>query len=153
MQCKFFCIPASDPVTAEDELNRFLRSHRILDVTTEFASDGGNSSWCVCVRWLEAGGSTGASKSRGKKARVDYKELLDEKTFAAFSKLRECRKAIAQEEGLPAFAVFTDEELAGIAKLETRTEKSIQEVPGIGVKKAERFGKQMLAEYEARTKK
>ena len=152
MQCKFFHVPATDPGLAETDLNSFLRNTRVLDVTTEFVSDGGNSSWYVCVRYLESGGAKpGNAKARQKRERVDYKEVLDDATFAVFSKLRECRKAIAQDEGIPAFAVFTDEELAGIAKLENRTESSIQAVPGIGEKKAERFGGRMLAEYSVRS--
>ena len=32
MQLKLFAIPALDPAVAEEEMNRFLRSHRVLSV-------------------------------------------------------------------------------------------------------------------------
>ena len=54
------------------------------------------------------------------------------------------RKAIAETEGLPAFAVFTDKELAGIAELENPQLADLKTVKGIGSKKAERFGARIL---------
>jgi superfamily II DNA helicase RecQ len=75
---------------------------------------------------------------------VDYKHILDEPTFQKFSKLREIRKKVAAEEGIPAFAVFTDEELAGLAKLDAITEQSMLSVKGIGAKKVERYAKNFI---------
>lgn len=70
--------------------------------------------------------------------KVDYKTVLDEKTFQRFSELREIRKKVSAEEGIPAFAVFTDEELSGLAKLTEINEKNMLSVKGIGEKKVER---------------
>ena len=58
--------------------------------------------------------------------------------------MREIRKEIAKEETLPAYAVFTDEELAGISKLEEISLKKIKSVEGIGEKKVERYGQKFL---------
>ena len=41
---------------------------------------------------------------------------------AYLKRLREIRKKVAADEGVPAFAVFTDEELAALAKLEKELE-------------------------------
>ena len=41
---------------------------------------------------------------------------------------------------LPAYAVFTDAELSGIAKLPVIDKLSIQSVKGIGEKKIEKYG-------------
>ena len=48
---------------------------------------------------------------------------------------------------MPAYAVFTDEELAGICRLAELTEKSLATLPGIGEKKIIRYGKSMLKRY------
>ena len=48
------------------------------------------------------------------KEKVDYKLVLSEADFSLFSRLREIRKQIAIADAVPAYAVFTDEELAGI---------------------------------------
>jgi ATP-dependent DNA helicase RecQ len=56
----------------------------------------------------------------------------DEKTFAVFSHLREIRKKIAEEDGLPVYAVFTDEEPADIAGLKEITTDNLKKVKDIG---------------------
>ncbi len=44
--------------------------------------------------------------------------------------------------------VFTDEELAGLAKLDTITSKSMLSVKGIGEKKVERYAKYFIYNEE-----
>ena len=77
-----------------------------------------------------------------------YKHILDDATFEKFSKLREIRKKVAADEGIPAFAVFTDEELAGLARLDKITQKGMVSVKGIGDKKVERFAKHFINSSE-----
>ncbi len=43
MQFEFFIIPVKNYETAQVELNKFLRSHRVLTVQREFVSQGGDS--------------------------------------------------------------------------------------------------------------
>lgn len=136
MQIKLFTIPVSDSGSAADELNRFLRGNKILEVQSQLVSNENGACWCFCVRYLQR--SVPATEGRKK---TDYKQALDASTFQKFTKLREIRKRIAQEEAIPAFAVFTDEELAGLAKLEKITVQTMRSVKGIGEKKVERYGK------------
>lgn len=140
MQIKLFTIPIGDSGTALEEMNRFLRGNKILEVQNQLISNENGAYWCFCVRYIERT-FIPTDESKGK---VDYKQVLDEATFKKFSKLREIRKKVAADEGLPAFAVFTDEELAGLAKLETITPKSMLSVKGIGDKKVERFAKHFV---------
>jgi len=144
MQIKLFTIPTSDNGMAAEELNRFLRGNKILEVQSELVSNENGACWCFCVRYLEKAGYFTSDN----KKRVDYKQVLDETIFKKFSKLREIRKKVAADEGIPAFAVFTDEELAGLAKLETITEKSMLSVKGIGDKKVERYAKHFINQPE-----
>jgi len=140
MQIKLFTIPVGDSGTALDEMNRFLRGNKILEVQNQLISNENGAYWCFCVRYLEKTiSSTGETK-----AKIDYKQVLDEATFQKFSRLREIRKKVAADEGLPAFAIFTDEELAGLAKLETITQKTMLSIKGIGDKKVERFAKHFI---------
>lgn len=83
-------------------------------------------------------------KSFPLKEKVDYKNVLDENTFAQFSKLREVRKKMAQDDAVPAYAVFTNEELAEIAKLEELNEKALLTINGIGEKRIEKYGKLLI---------
>jgi len=144
MQIKIFTIPIGDNGSAVEEMNRFLRSNKILEVQNQLISNENGAYWCFCVRFIEkAYNLTGESK-----AKVDYKSVLDETTFQKFSKLREIRKKVAVDEGIPAFAVFTDEELAGLAKLEKITAQNMLSVKGIGDKKVERFAKHFITRPE-----
>jgi superfamily II DNA helicase RecQ len=140
MQIKLFTIPVGDAGTALEEMNRFLRNNKILEIHDELINNDKGAYWCFCARYIEKT----FQESTHEKARVDYKQILDETTFMKFAKLREIRKKVAAEEGLPAFAVFTDEELSGLAKLNDITQKSMLSVKGIGDKKVERFAKYFM---------
>ena len=144
MQIKLFTIPIGDSGAALDEMNRFLKGNKILEVQNQLISNENGAYWCFCVRYIEKE----LSQTIYSKIKVDYKQVLDEATFQKFSKLRAIRKKVAADEGIPAFAIFTDEELAGLAKLETITEKTMLSVKGIGDKKVERFAKHFISNSE-----
>ncbi|MCB9298197.1 MAG: HRDC domain-containing protein [Lewinellaceae bacterium] len=44
--------------------------------------------------------------------------------------MRETRKRLAQEEGMPAYAIFSDKELAAMAKVERLTAAAMKEIKG-----------------------
>lgn len=71
-------------------------------------------------------------------------KVLDSEIFAIFSKLREARKRIAAEDGVSAYIVFTDAELAEIAKLEEITPKNLKLIKRIGDKKIEKYGTRII---------
>lgn len=52
------------------------------------------------------------------------------------------------EEAIPAFAIFTDEELAGLAKLNELTVSKMLTVKGIGEKKTERYGQKFIGSFD-----
>lgn len=144
MQFKIFTVPVSDDGTATNEMNRFLSSHKVLEVEQQLVSTKTGSQWHFCVKYLANAAPDDKPQNTPK---VDYKEILDEKTFAIFSLLREGRKKIAEEDGLPVYAVFTNDELAGIAALNEITLPALRKVKGVGEKKAERFGKRLIDYY------
>ena len=75
---------------------------------------------------------------------MDYKEILDPKDFNLFSKLREVRKKLADDNGLPVYAVCTNEQLAEVAKRKPKTLSECMKIEGIGQSKAEKFAPAML---------
>ncbi len=76
--------------------------------------------------------------------KVDSRVELDTPTFALFSRLREARKLVADQEGLPPYALFTNEQLAEVARRLPRSQGALREVPGIGVARVEKFGALLL---------
>lgn len=144
MQMAFFAVPARGDNGLQESLNAFLRSHRVLTVHREFVGQGDNSFWALAVEYLEgaAGSKSGSSGSR--KSRVDYKEVLSPADFAMFAKLREWRKATAEQEGIPVYAVLTNEQLAAIVTTQPSTRAQLRDVEGIGEAKDGKYGDGVL---------
>jgi len=146
MQLKFFEIPARADVVLEEDLNRFLRSHRVLKVHREFVADGDNSFWALAVEYLEGSVPSGSSAgtARGGKARVDYKDVLSQADFAVFAKLRDWRKERAASESVPVYTLFTNEQLSKIAIGRPGDMKALREVEGVGEAKSGKYGESLL---------
>lgn len=139
MQIKIFDIPVGAESEQTDELNHFLRANRVVDVKKELAIIDGNSCWTFCITYMQTSRPIGNESSKSGQ-KTDYKEILEPEVFEKFSELRRLRKSIAEKEAIPAFAVFTDAELAELAKIDKLTLHSMSKVPGIGKKKIEKYG-------------
>lgn len=149
MQVRVFNIPIGDTGEMQSELNRFLAINRVLEIEQHFYQNEKGAFWSFCVRYLV--NNNGSYQSVAGKQKLDYKEQLTESEFAVFSKLRECRKIIAANDAVPAYAVFTDEELAGIARLPFIEVNKLIAVKGIGDKKVEKYGKPLLDLFNSLT--
>lgn len=77
--------------------------------------------------------------------------MLDGHSFARFAVLRTIRKRLAEEDAVPAFAVFTDAELAEIAKLDEITPKRMLAINGLGEKRVEKYGEPMCRLFVEQT--
>lgn len=141
MQIHIFSIPTFENVKQIDEMNVFLRGHKIIDIEKQFVCNGPNEYWTFCIRYIEGVLLPSSTERREK---IDYRNVLDDATFQVFSKLRVVRKQIAETNAVPAYAVFTDEELAQIAKLTEISNENMLKIKGIGLKKVEKYGLQFL---------
>ena len=149
MQISLHTVSPDDTVALE-ELNRFLRGHRVLTVDRQWTG----AAWTFCVTY-QAGPAAGGGAVHGKPVeKIDYKAVLDAPTFARFSRLREVRKALAEREALPAYAVFTNEQLAEVARLPAPVAlAALGKIDGIGTARIEKYGAALLtalAEHFAR---
>ncbi|GBU22768.1 hypothetical protein R80B4_02680 [Fibrobacteres bacterium R8-0-B4] len=149
MQIRIFTIPSADSGSLQSEMNAFLSAHRVLEIEQKFFQNDNGGYWSFCVRYIDGGGGGGPYQGGYSGKKVDYREVLNERDFTVFSKLRAIRKELAAADGAPAYVVFTDEELAAIARMPEITEKAVLEVPGIGEKKLARYGKALIEKYNA----
>lgn len=151
MQLKFFTIPAIGEANsvAEDELNAFLRGHRILNVQRELVNNGQMSCWCCCVEYVEGSKAVDIPRS-GIREKVDYRNILSESDFEKFRILRDCRKIIAEEDAVPAYAVFIDEQLAALAQKSEINEAALKSINGIGEKKIEKYARRFIELWSAK---
>ena len=60
MQMEFFQIPARGESGLQEDLNRFLRTHRVLTIQREFVEQGDNSFWALAVEYLDGVSSAGS---------------------------------------------------------------------------------------------
>ena len=65
MQMGFFAIPARGDSGLQEDLNRFLRSHRVLTVHREFVGQADNSFWALSVEYLEGSLPSGPGSGAG----------------------------------------------------------------------------------------
>ncbi|MBN1338815.1 MAG: HRDC domain-containing protein, partial [Bacteroidales bacterium] len=127
-----------------EEMNRFLRANKILEVENQLVSNERGGAWCFCVKYLP----TAPAFQKTDNIKKDYKNELSENVFKVFSKLREVRKKIAFDDAIPAYAVCTDQELAEIAALPEINEKTLKSVRGFGEKKFEKYGQHFILWYQ-----
>ena len=60
------------------------------------------------------------------------------------SQLKIIRKDLANKSGMPAFVIFTDKTLESMARYKPKDERELLLIPGVGQKKAEKYGKYFL---------
>lgn len=115
----FFTVPALAPGDAQHELNLFLQQQRVVALEKQWVADGSASYWSLCVTVLNGPGplpaslrAPGAGHTAKTSAKVDYREVLNEADFAMFADLRNLRARLAQAEGVPPYALFSNEQLA-----------------------------------------
>ena len=75
---------------------------------------------------------------------VDYMQVLAEPSFQRFARMRDLRTHLAKEEATPPYTIFSDEELAALAKLDELTPATMKSVKGIGDKKVEKYGARFI---------
>lgn len=144
MQFKFFKIPANDSGTFADELNTFLRGHRILSVERELVNGDGGVFWALCVEHLAAANHEVPSNSTGK-GKIDYRERLNAGDFAVFSMLRDIRKELAERDGVPVYAVFTNEQIAEMVTTKANSLAALRKIDGVGDARIEKYGNRFVA--------
>lgn len=144
MEIKLFTIPVFDTGERAEEMNKFLRGHKILEVIPQFWQNENGASWHFCVKYLP----TPTANTKQYKKKKDYKEILSQEVFDVFTKLRKVRKTIAESEYVPAFAIFTDEQMAELAKMPEINTSNMKKIPGMGEKTVERYGSKVVEMYK-----
>jgi len=147
MALKFFQIPARGCDETETALNGHMRSHRVLSVERRWVDVGHESFWAICVDSLDQQGESGGTGG-GRRNRVDYREVLSPEDFTKFASLREIRKQISQEDGIPVYAIMTNEQIAQVVTRGVSDRAGLKEIPGLGDAKVERFGSRILERLE-----
>jgi superfamily II DNA helicase RecQ len=137
MQIKIFSVPILGGEEVLETMNVFLRSKKILQTESKLVHENTQNYWCFCIRYIDDVKVQDKIES-GKS--IDYKEVLDDDSFERFVKFRNIRKQISEKDAVPAYVVFTNKELAELAKIENLTLQGMKAVQGVGDKKVEKYG-------------
>jgi len=143
MNLKFFTIPVWDAAAPEAELKAFCSNHTVIDIERHFVNHGANAYWAVCVIWTEAGAATSRGASSAK-SKVDYKEVLSSEDFQIYAQLRELRKTLAERDGVPPYAVMTNEQLARMVQERMTTRRALHSMPGVGPARVDKYGAALI---------
>lgn len=139
MNYKTFTYRVPPPENPED-LNTFLDGNKILSVWREFVTNDRSTYLVFTVCYLKS--SPSEKKVRN---RIDYREVLSETDFSAYSRLRDLRKTLADQEGVPVYTVFTNAHLAEMVKKKVTTIEDIRSIEGVGAPRVEKFGREFLS--------
>ena len=144
MAYQLFQYPLPGPVDLS-ELNACLATHRVVSVAQHLVSTAGGGTLVVVVQTVDSptrpGSSAGAS---GPARKIDYREELSPEDFEVFSRLRDERKKLAEAEGVPVYAIFTNDQLATMAKTRPATLAGISSIEGIGKARVDKHGPRFL---------
>lgn len=148
MAFRVFAIPSiGDDGRAAEELNAFLRRVRVLSVQKALLPDG--SAWSFCIDYAEQDPAARGETGRGRPPKVDYREVLSPEDFQIFARLREQRKAAAEAQGVPVYALLTNEQLAAIARARPTSLTELRAIDGLGEAKVANLGAGILAALQA----
>ena len=145
MPYDFFQIPVQGGGEATEALNRRLRSGRIASVRKEFVVAEGAAYWAFCVEYVDGAAAPTSSRAAAKTAKIDYREVLPEAEFKRYAKLRELRKELAARDAVPAYSVFTNEQLAAIVQTGVDSLAALGKIGGVGEARVAKYGEALLA--------
>jgi hypothetical protein len=89
--------------------------------------------------------SSRAGSSRAGSSRARVSADLGGVELALFEALRELRRRLAQEQGVPPYVIFHDATLREMAERKPRSRAELAVVSGVGASKLERYGEVFLA--------
>ena len=144
MKLQFFAIPAKWPEDAQQMLNAFCAQHRVTTLEKHFVDLGTESYWSIFVTFIDGINLPISAGVVNRRERIDYREVLGEQDFVIYAQLRNLRKSLSEQEGIPAYALFTNEQLAEMVTRRVRLESELAKIEGVGKARLEKYGSAFL---------
>ena len=129
MQVKTFKIVVGD-TEAENQLNAFLRGHRVLSLRHHFVAQEGEAYWVAWVQYVPS------KKSDSRPNRSDgedpYRESLSEADYAVYARICDWRREEARDQDVPAYAILTNRMVAALAVERPKSKAALAKIKGVG---------------------
>ena len=117
------------PELSEGDVNAFLRSHRVLRVERHLVDDDTGSYWAVLVEYAEDGHADNVPPARRRETKEDFNLTLEEQE--RYERYRKMRNDVSMHKGVPPYVIFTNQELAILARIPVLTEEQLKSIKGI----------------------
>lgn len=131
----------------EEEVNAFLRGHRVLQVERHFCADNGGY-WAIMVEYADYAPFSAPATRKEKR---DYAKELDDESRERFEQYRVIRRNVAQSNNVAAYMVFTDAELAALARLPELTMDAARKEKSVHASRLETYLKFFIPTDESET--
>lgn len=141
-----YALPADPAMT---DLNTFLLAHRVATVQREIVTTPAGPLLLFVVEFIATAGTTGKAASSpapssSSTSRVDYRDVLSEADFAVFTTLREIRKQLADADGVPLYAIFSNAQLAAMIQEKCTTVAGMLKIEGVGKARTDKYSEAFL---------
>lgn len=142
-----YALPADPDLT---ELNSFLQAHRVATVQREIVTTTAGPLLLFIVEYVAGNGFSGkadtsALSGSSSTSRIDYRDILSESEFSVFTTLREIRKQLAEADGVPVYAVFSNAQLAAMIQEKCTTVAGMLKIEGVGKARTDKYAGAFLA--------
>jgi superfamily II DNA helicase RecQ len=153
MQLKIFYISQLDTGTSQEEMNIFLRVHKVIRIVDkEHIDSEGFIVWSFRVWYIEGEVTKNVEEATRQAMRGKYKETVEqmkndltEQGKEVFEKLRKIRQIIAEEDNIKQnYDVFSDKELLLISNMDTINEQAILDHADIKKDRKDKYTKRLL---------
>lgn len=94
----------------------------------------------LCASCLTPPPPAAANLRPGARGSVDYRDVLSAEEFGLYARLRDLRKQLADRDGVPPYAVFTNEQLATIVQTRASSLTRLKDIDGIGEARIGKYG-------------
>ena len=127
-------------------LRDFIKDKEIVSCDSTFFSRNGQQYLCMVVAYhvseTEPDVSAETTRKTGKTAA--WRSMVSDADMPLFNAMRDWRNERAKKDGIPAYVISNNTELAQIVTEKPRSLNALRAIPGIGQAKAERYGKDIL---------
>ena len=145
MKIKIFSLRFDEERQCFDDaaMDEFLRGKEVLAFREVYFERNGENYWNILLHW-KACARTDSSGKLETSDKKNYMEILTTEDVPLFEELRIWRNTRAKQAGISAYIIMSNIDLANIARRRPTTVQSLGQIPGIGDKKTENYGQEIL---------
>jgi hypothetical protein len=155
LQAKIFTIPFSARLGGFDDepLRQFLAGSQVHALESWHFVHEGTPFWSVLLTYTlreAASGENAPAARAAENEKGNWRKRLGEADWGVFNALREWRKQRAEQEGIPPYLVFTNEQLTQAIVCRATSLAALGQINGIGPSRIEKYGKDVLRILDGR---